>query len=293
MLQSMTGFGQGQAEEEGVQIQVEVKALNSKNLDLNIRLPKIFSDQEATLRKSLSQRLVRGKVNLVAEIQYTDAQQVQKPLNRELLKAYYRDIEPVSDELGLSKEGLLPTLLSFSDVYQQPADPRSEVNHQLLEQATEKAVAQLEEFRKQEGKNLAADLHRIGKGLQEQKSRIAQQAQARMTTIRSRLWDSLQQNLPKEAQDQVNDQRFEQEVLYYLEKIDITEELDRLDSHLQYFFDNLNRAEAGRRLNFISQELGREINTIGSKISDSTIQQEVVSMKEYLEQIKEQVQNTL
>ncbi len=293
MLQSMTGFGQGEAEEEGVHIQVELKALNSKNLDLNIRLPKIFSDQEATLRKQLSQRLVRGKVNLVAEIQYTGAQQIQQPLNRELLKAYYKDIEVVSDELGLSKNGLLSTLLSFSDVYQQPAYQRSEANRALLEQATEKALVQLEEFRQQEGQNLSTDLHRIGKGLLEHKSRIAQQAQARMNAIRTRLWDSLKRNLPEEAREQVNEQRFEQEVLYYLEKIDITEELDRLDSHLQYFFDNLNSAEAGRRLNFISQELGREINTIGAKISDSTIQQEVVSMKEYLEQIKEQVQNTL
>lgn len=293
MLQSMTGFGQGQAEGDGLYIQVELKALNSRNLDLNIRLPKVFSEQEATIRKQLAQQLGRGKVTLAAEIQYTDVQQMHKPLNHALVKAYYQDIRPLQEELGLSHEGLLPTLLRFSDVYQEPPGPNMENQWTLLENATEKAVEQLEAFRQQEGENLAADLKRMGHDLQTHKSRIAEQAQARMAQTRERLWERLQRYLPDEAKEQVNETRFEQEVLYYLEKIDITEELDRLDSHLQYFFDNLEKAEAGRRLNFISQEIGREINTIGSKINDSHIQQEVVSMKEYLEQIKEQVQNIL
>lgn len=293
MLQSMTGFGRGQVEKEGLRIQVEVKALNSKNFDLSMRLPKVLSGAEPGLRKQLAQRLGRGKVTLSAELQHTDPSQLQKPLNHELVKAYHADIKAVSEKLGLSQEGLLSTLLRFEDVYQEPVNQVTENHQAVLEEAVEEALQQLEAFRRQEGQNLAEALERIGRSMQTHKSRIAEQAQDRLTTTRERLWDRLKRYLPEEGMEALNEQRFEQEVLYYLEKIDVTEELDRLDSHLQYFFENLHQPESGRRLNFISQEIGREINTIGSKISDSTVQQEVVSMKEYLEQIKEQVQNTL
>lgn len=293
MLQSMTGFGQGQQEGEGIVTSVEVKALNGRNLDLNIRLPREFAAREVEVRKQVANRLTRGKVNLVAEVQYSQPEQQQKPLNHDLVRGYYRDIAPLSDELGLSKHNLLDTLLGFSDVFEQPATGQQEAQWALIRQAIEAALDQLEAFRQQEGQHLQEDLLRNGRALQDKKAVIAEQAQGRMTQTRQKLWERLQRHLPAEAREQVDTQRFEQEVLYYLEKIDVSEELDRLDSHLQYFFDNLESAEAGRRLNFISQEIGREVNTIGSKISDSTIQQEVVSMKEYLEKIKEQVQNIL
>ena len=278
MLQSMTGFGQGQQEGEGIVTSVEVKALNGRNLDLNIRLPREFAAREVEVRKQVANRLTRGKVNLVAEVQYSQPEQQQKPLNH---------------DLGLSKHNLLDTLLGFSDVFEQPATGQQEAQWALIRQAIEAALDQLEAFRQQEGQHLQEDLLRNGRALQDKKAVIAEQAQGRMAQTRQKLWERLQRHLPAEAREQVDTQRFEQEVLYYLEKIDVSEELDRLDSHLQYFFDNLESAEAGRRLNFISQEIGREVNTIGSKISDSTIQQEVVSMKEYLEKIKEQVQNIL
>lgn len=289
----MTGFGQAQREGSGLVASVEMKALNSRNLDLNIRLPREFATYEVEVRKQLANRLVRGKINLVAEVRYTQADQQQKPLNHELVKGYYHDIAPLSEELGLGKEGLLNTLLSFHDVFEQPQAGDPQAQRSVIQEAIEGALEQLEGFRHQEGQQLKAYLNRIGKALQEQKTRIAEQSQARMGKSRERLWDRLQRYLPEEARGQVDEQRFEQEVLYYLEKMDITEELDRLDSHLQYFFDNLDSEEVGRRLNFISQEIGREINTIGSKISDSTVQQEVVRMKEHLEKIKEQVQNIL
>jgi uncharacterized protein (TIGR00255 family) len=289
----MTGFGQGQQEGEGIVTSVEVKALNGRNLDLNIRLPREFAAREGEVRKQVANRLTRGKVNLVAEIQYSQPEQQQKPLNHDLVRGYYRDIAPLSEELGLSKHNLLDTLLGFSDVFEQPAAGQQEAQWALVHQAIEAALDQLEAFRQQEGQHLQEDLLRNGRALQNKKAVIAEQAQARMAQTRQKLWERLQRYLPAEAREQVDHQRFEQEVLYYLEKIDVSEELDRLDSHLHYFFDNLESAEAGRRLNFISQEIGREVNTIGSKISDSTIQQEVVSMKEYLEKIKEQVQNIL
>lgn len=293
MLQSMTGFGQGQCERAGFQASVEVKALNSRNLDLNVRIPREFSAHEVAIRKQVGDQLIRGKINLVAEVRYTRADQQQRPLNRALIRSYYQDIAPLSDELGLSKAGLLNTLLGFPDVFEQPESGDGEAQWAILQEAIDEALQQLQEFRQQEGQHLQTDLKRIGQSLHTQKQTIAEQAQTRLTQTRDKLWERLQRHLPAEARDQVDHQRFEQEVLYYLEKIDVTEELDRLDSHLQYFFDNLDSDQAGRRLNFISQELGREINTIGSKISDTAVQQEVVHMKEHLEQIKEQVQNIL
>lgn len=292
MLQSMTGFGQVQRKVENLDVSVEIKSLNNKSFDINFKLPRQFNYKEPALRTYLNNQLTRGKIFLSLEVKYTDPEQLKRNINHGLVKRYHDELAQTAQSLDISQEGLLSTILTFPEIFEQPEETDREEQWQAIFPAIEEAVQQLTTFRQEEGQNLYHQLKAYGENIQREKASIAESKDTRYKKVRDKIYDDLSQFLDN-PQAQVDKNRFEQEVLYYLEKIDITEELDRLHSHFDYYFQTLEEAEAGRKLNFITQEIGREINTIGSKINDAAIQQQVVTMKENLEKIKEQVQNIL
>jgi uncharacterized protein (TIGR00255 family) len=292
MLQSMTGFGQIQEETEDMIITVEIKSLNNRNFDVNFRLPRSFSYQEPGLRTYLNNQLTRGKIFLSLEIKYTNPQKLKRTINHELIHLYYQEINKTAQSLKLKDQDLLNTILNVPEVMEQPEEPDKEQQWEKIFPVIEKAVQKLKAFRQEEGVNLYQQLEAYGQNILKGKNAIAEGKDERYQKLRNKMYDNLSQAF-ENPEKQIDKNRFEQEVLFYLEKLDISEELDRLESHFDYYFQTLKEDEPGRRLNFITQEIGREINTIGSKINDANIQKQVVTMKENLEKIKEQVQNIL
>ncbi len=292
MIQSMTGYGQVQKKVGNLDVSVEIKSLNNKSFDVNFKLPKQFNYKEPSLRTYLNDQLTRGKIFFSLEIKYTDVEQLKRNINHDLIKRYFNELAQTANSLDASHEGLLSTILTFPEIFEQPEETNREEQWEALFPAIEEAVQQLIAFRQEEGRNLYHQLKAYGESIQQEKASIVESKDSRYQKVRDKIHADLSQFLDN-PQAKIDKNRFEQEVLYYLEKIDITEELDRLNSHFDYYFQTLEEAEAGRKLNFITQEMGREINTIGSKINDAAIQQQVVGMKENLEKIKEQVQNIL
>ncbi len=297
MIKSMTGFGAATVEKENVTVTVEVKSLNSKFLDVNFRLPKNFSDKEIELRNLLTQSLERGKVNLSIDVQRNGEVKSKVTINRELVGAYYRDLQETALAMGAdTMHDLFRLALLMPDAYTSEAsteETRLEAQREwdLTRAATEKALEECNRFREQEGKTLGQKFleytERIGGLLQ----RIAEQDPQRVKTVRERLQKHVTDLMTDEQFDR---NRFEQELIYYIEKYDISEEKVRLKTHLDYFLEVLQAPDAnGKKLNFIAQEIGREINTIGSKANDAVIQRYVIEMKEELEKIKEQSLNIL
>lgn len=290
MLQSMTGYGQARKETEALNVNAEVKSLNSKGFDAILRLPHEFSHKEPAVRSMLYNQLARGKVHCTITLQYLNPELIKQNINHELVELYHQEFKALSNKLGLDQEGMFRTLLNMPNVLQSNENTDYEQHWEVIEPLIREAIENLIAFRKQEGTNLKAQLQKYIGQIREIKDSVKAKSEQKPQEIRDKLNAQLQ-HLEEQYGDQIDTNRFEQEVIYYIEKLDVTEELDRLDSHIDYFYELLESEESGKKLNFISQELGREINTIGSKANDATIQHEVVSMKEALEKIKEQVQN--
>ncbi len=288
----MTGFGQVQEETDDMIITVEIKSLNNRNFDVNFSLPRSFSYQEPTLRTYLNNQLTRGKIFFSLEIKYTNPQKLKRTINHELIHLYYEEINQTVQSLKLQEQDFLNTILNLPEVMEQSEKPDKEQQWEKIFPVIEKAVQKLKAFRREEGANLYQQLEDYGQNILQGKNVISEGKEERYQRLRSKMYDNLSQAF-ENPEKQIDKNRFEQEVLFYLEKLDISEELDRLESHFDYYFQSLKEDEPGRRLNFITQEIGREINTIGSKINDAVIQKQVVTMKENLEKIKEQVQNIL
>ena len=288
----MTGYGKAATENDLLSVQVEVKTLNSKYLDATIKLPRPMGNREIAVRNLVSDVLQRGKVLLTVD--YLDKNDLPNAptINAALLKAYYQAYRAVADEIAETPSDLFRIAAQSPDVV-QPA-VQLEVNEQAWEavQATIRdALERCDAFRQQEGAALQQDMeaciHRIKSALSEVKQAIPQRDQH----VRQRLQESLNEQTITELIDQ---NRLEQEMIYYLEKLDVNEEVIRLTNHLDYFLEVMHQtASQGKKLGFIGQEIGREINTIGSKANDATLQRHVVSMKEDLEKIKEQTLNIL
>jgi len=292
MLKSMTGYGYSRVENENFIFTSEVKSLNSKILDLSIKLPKVFSPKEAELRDRITEILIRGKI--VVEIEY---QSKQDPIskvhyNKELFTKYYVELKRLAD-------GVMADYASLFELAIQSPDVTSiEVSDEELENAWDtirteviNVIGQCDNFRIEEGKKLLPKfdvyISNINSGL----NSIENKDNNRIERIRERVNSSLNDHFGDVGYDP---SRFEQELLYYIEKLDIQEEKVRLKNHLDYFLEVLNSPTSmGKKLNFICQEIGREINTIGSKANDAAIQKTVVEMKEQLEKIKEQLFNIL
>jgi uncharacterized protein (TIGR00255 family) len=291
MILSMTGFGKAEAQLEGKSLVVELRTLNSKNMDVSLRLPPPYKDKEQELRNMLSQSLVRGKAELILGFDNTDAQQ-SLSLNKPLLQQYYSELVQLSDELGAPVSAdLLPSLLRLPEVMKQPAQEVDAQEWAVVLGAVKEALEQTRAFRMSEGAHLEADLSDRISEIRKLLSQIPSFEKNRMQNLKDKL-----QNAIGEMRDrlQSDPNRFEQELIFYLEKLDISEEKVRLKKHLDYFGETMASEQAqGKKLGFISQEMGREINTIGSKANDADIQKLVVQMKDELEKIKEQLMNIL
>ncbi|PSR54379.1 YicC family protein [Adhaeribacter arboris] len=294
MLKSMTGFGLAQRETDQYSISVEVKSLNSKSMDLSVRLPRFLAEKEHEIRNLLSKSLVRGKINLTVDFSRNRAGKTRNSINTELLQLYYAELEQAADRVGAGKSELFRLALQMPEVVQLGANPEEEaevITWEEVQFLLEEALKQFNHFRTDEGKALTTEIMTYVDRIRILLAEIDKQDPIRVENIRNRLRAHLTEISSAEA---FNENRFEQEMIYFIEKLDIAEEKVRLINHLHYFTETVFLPEpTGKKLGFISQEIGREINTIGSKANDAAIQRFVVEMKEELEKIKEQLNNIL
>ena len=290
MVKSMTGFGKGEAALRNKKITVEIRSLNSKQLDLSLRLPAVYRQSEYEIRNLIARTIQRGKVDVFVTVE-SQAVKTSARINREVFREYLRQMNDTLSFSGIDAgyDAILPVIMRLPDVVATEAEAISEEEHAALLAAVEAAAAHLDAFREQEGAILIADLLRRVELIEQYKTEVVPFEKARTETVKARILD----NLSKLVVD-VDRNRLEQEMIFYLEKLDITEEKVRLTNHCNYFREVASSEEgAGRKLGFIAQEMGREINTMGSKANEPNIQILVVKMKDELEKIKEQVLNIL
>jgi len=283
----MTGYGKAEHSFDNKNISVEIKTLNTKNIDLKIRIPVNYKEKEMPIRKLLSNQLKRGKIDV--SITVDDLEEKPKNnINTKILKAYLEQLKTIKPDADETQ--LLVASLRLPDVLQPEQEVINEAEWQAVKHTLQQAVDKVNKYRRDEGAALEKDLRIRIQDIQKGLENIKKLDGERLIKIKNKLKEALDK-----LQIEVDNNRFEQELIYYLEKFDINEEKVRLQNHLQYFLKELEAGYEmkGKKLGFISQEIGREINTIGSKANDSNIQQEVVKMKDALEKIKEQVLNIL
>lgn len=287
MVYSMTGFGKATFEINHVQYAIEIKSLNSKQTDVFTRVPPIMKELDIHFRKILSEKLVRGKIELSIYSEKQDDNQTLG-INTDLLLKYHEQLKV----LNIPSNDLLGTLLRLPNVMLASDSSLLETDEKIIYAALEKACHDLLSFRKNEGEALAKDLRLRLSNILSYKEKVKELAPLRVEKIKARMLENLK---AIQGEIEINTERFEQELIFYIEKLDVTEEFVRLKTHCLYFEEIMNDEEiaVGRKLNFITQEMGREINTLGSKANDSDIQKWVVQMKDELEKIKEQVNNLL
>ena len=289
MLQSMTGFGSASIDSELGKISIDIKSLNSKTLDLNYSLNPMFRNIESDIRSILTTGLKRGKIDFKINFK-TFENSFSSSLNHDVIKSYIKDLKEITPGTLIDDAELLKIAVTLPNSIE---NNRSEFDQKLLESVKElvkKTIKKVTDFRVQEGKSMELDLVGNIDTIQKKLLDIEELVPERMSLIKKRLNKKLES-----LKIEVDQNRFEQELIYYLEKIDINEEIVRLKNHLNYFKTTLNESqiEKGKKLTFISQEMGREINTIGSKSNNLPMQQLVVEMKNELEKIKEQLLNVL
>jgi uncharacterized protein (TIGR00255 family) len=290
MIKSMTGFGRKDLEFPGKKITIEIKSLNSKQLDLNLKLPSYYREKEFELRSLLARELVRGKVDFSIYIDFVNDER-ENLINRDLFAAYLTQLKHLAKEhsIKLKYEPVIQTILRLPDVLKAERIELNADEWAMVSKAVTEAIGQFNQFRDQEGKALQQDFeHRIA-AIAQRLDSIEPYEKERVEAVKTRLSDAF-----AELSNQPDPDRFQQEVIFYLEKLDVNEEKVRLRNHLKYFTSTINEEEnVGRKLGFIAQEMGREINTLGSKANHAAIQKFVVEMKDELEKIKEQVLNVL
>lgn len=287
-LQSMTGFGKANGQFQDKKISVEVRSLNSKGLDLNLKIPSSYRDLETPVRKLVTDALMRGKMDLGIYIE-SQQHQVSGLINEPVATAYFEKLKALNDTWGTNTQDYLALVLRMPDVLNSQLEALSDQEAQFVLDLVQEACAQLQKFRKQEGQGLAQDLKSNLAHIQNELQAIVPFEQERLAQVKERI----QKGLASIDESRIDANRLEQEMIYYVEKLDISEEKQRLQQHLNYFTETLNQEASGKKLGFIAQEMGREINTLGSKCNHSEIQRRVVIMKDHLEKIKEQVLNAL
>ena len=287
----MTGYGSASKDLGNGKYTVEIKSLNSNFLELNIKLPKTFSDKEFFLRNECSKLLERGKVMLSITAESTDMSSKAATINKVLLKHYYQELKSAALELNEKPDQLMQLAVNFPEVIKYEENSISEEEWKLMLLTFNEAEKNFQQFRSDEGRVLELDLISRIESILNFMALIERDEPNRVPAIKEKLNGMLADAVGRENIDQ---NRLEQELIYYIDKLDITEEKVRLKSHCNYFIDTLMEKDAnGKKLGFISQEIGREINTMGSKANDAQIQRYVVGMKEELEKIKEQLLNVL
>jgi uncharacterized protein (TIGR00255 family) len=293
MIKSMTGYGKSLAEITGRRLTIEIKTLNSKQLDLNLKIPGYFREKEWEVRTLLTQRLERGKIDFYIGTEVT-GEMLNYSINRPLAKRYSEELKALAEELREYPADMLSLVLKMPDVMQTSRDEMTDQDWEVISRAIAEAVDQADEFRASEGRVLEDDMLRRVHTIIQLLDSIEPWEKNRITELRERMMRDFAKYRGDYNGTAPDQNRFEQELIYYLEKLDITEEKVRLLKHCQYFLETLHEAGAqGKKLGFVTQEMGREINTIGSKAGDAGIQVIVVQMKDELEKIKEQLGNIL
>jgi len=287
----MTGYGKAECLLADKKLTIEIKSLNSKQLDVNTRLPSLYKEKEINIRQVLASELERGKVECSFYYELS-GEAVSGTINEPVVKDYYQQLYRISGELGLQASlELLTTVMRMPDTIRTEKPELQETEWTLVEAALRKALEQVNIFRKQEGESLDGDLRQRVDAIMRKLAEVELYEKARVDQVRERIGKHLEEFGLKES---VDENRFEQELIYYIEKLDISEEKVRLANHCKYFLETLeDQGPAGKKLGFISQEMGREINTLGSKANHKELQKLVVEMKDELERIKEQILNVL
>lgn len=284
----MTGFGKANGHFDDKKISVEVRSLNSKGLDLNLKIPSNYRDLESPIRKMVTEKLLRGKMDLGIYIE-SQQQHASGAINEPVAQAYFEQLKAMNAAWGTNTEDYLALVLRMPDVLSSQVTELSENETAFILNLVLQACSQLENFRKQEGLELAKDLAVNLACIQTELKALVPYEQERVAQVKERII----KGLASIDESRVDVNRLEQEMIYYVEKLDISEEKQRLQHHLNYFTETLGQEASGKKLGFISQEMGREINTLGSKCNHAEIQRKVVIMKDHLEKIKEQVLNAL
>ena len=285
----MTGYGKAEINLANANFTIEVKSLNSKQMDATVKMSFIYRDKEIGLRKLLSEKLQRGKIELSIWRDKSDSSS-NYTLNTEIAKEYFSQIKELNTSLDLSIKEIMSSILKMPDVLVKGEEQTDENEWNEIVKGVEIAIKKLLQFRLDEGNKLENDITSRIKSLTSHLSKIAPFVKERIKKVKK----SLNEKLAEIESKNIDENRLEQELIYYLEKQDITEEQVRLDAHLKYFTETMNtESPNGKKLGFIAQEMGREINTIGSKSSDADMQRIVVQMKDELEKIKEQLLNIL
>jgi uncharacterized protein (TIGR00255 family) len=285
----MTGYGQAELETERFTIKAEFKSLNNKFLELNLRLPKIWQSRDLDLRREITKLVERGSCSVSINVQFKNAEDKVLPLNKDVAAYYLKELTDVCNHAGINPQMLSANLLAMPNLFQPADDENNEADGKFIMQVLNKAFVEFEKFRMKEGGMLAEELIRMTQSIVQLVKEIEKSEPERMETIRGRI----ENELNRLREENLDKNRFEQELIYYIEKLDISEEKSRLMQHCSYFLETMKTKSAGKKLGFIAQEMGREINTIGSKANHFRIQQRVVEMKDELEKIKEQINNVI
>lgn len=291
MIHSMTGFGKATVQYASKKITIELRSLNGRYAEINLKIPPAYKEKEILLRKQIAAALERGKIECTLTLDYeTEAE--PNLINSGLVKAYYKQLSNIAAELNISENDFIPAILKIPQVLLGEKEDVAEAEWLTITTAMDKAIEELVSFRTKEGANLKIDILNRIELITENLVEVEKLLPIRQERVKQNLRQSIQQ---LKLSEDIDENRFEEELIYYLEKQDITEETVRLKSHLQGFAQLLEAPgiSKGKKLNFFSQEMGREINTIGSKANDAGIQKKVVSMKDDLEKIKEQLLNIL
>jgi uncharacterized protein (TIGR00255 family) len=291
MIKSMTGFGKAEFEVNNKKIILELKSLNSKQIDISVRIPPVYREKEIEIRKELAEKMFRGKLDLTIFVE-NHGEETNSKINEPVLKSYFATLQRINDELELpTDQTTMLAILRLPDAIKTEYETPGEEEWQIILENLHTAIQDIDNFRIAEGKALEEDIIANTRSIMDLLDEIEPFEKERIETVKNRLTENLGKLQMNES---IDENRFEQELVFYLDKMDMNEEKIRLANHCHYFLETLAMPESnGRKLNFISQEMGREINTLGSKAYDSSIQRIVVKMKDHLERIKEQLLNVL
>ena len=287
MILSMTGFGKAEINTQNKKLTIEIKSLNSKQIDMSVRMPSAYREKELSIRKTVGQSLNRGKIDVALFVEQTHSE-LSATINSEVVKAYYSDLKGIAKELD-NTDDIMSSIMRLPDVLKSKKEEIDESEWTQIKSLLSQAIDAITNYRADEGRILAEDFELRIENIRTSLNEIAAYEKSRIEKIKGSIREKID-----ELKVSADENRFEQELIYYIEKLDITEEITRLNLHLNYFIEVMQSANSqGKKLGFICQEIGREINTIGSKSNDATMQQEVVKMKDELEKIKEQILNVL
>lgn len=292
MVLSMTGYGQATREHKNKTYRFEIKSLNGKTTDIRFKSSTPLMSRELELRRAILDKGLRGKFDANLTIENIGGDEDQN-FNMPLMRSYYKELKSLSDEFGIDQGDMMQSIIRLPNIMQNSDGPMEDTEWQIIKSMAMEAVDALNNFRSQEGESLYKDTTTQVKMIQKLLVEIEPFEESRTQSVRDRLYKNLQQHM---SQENVDQNRFEQEIIFYLEKLDINEEKIRLNQHCNYFIQEIDSSKSqlkGKKLAFIAQEMGREINTLGAKAQHSDIQQIVVQMKDHLEKIKEQLLNIL